>query len=246
MLFLTHSDINALHDQETLLPKLSSLELYLGDQGVDVLFQGSLDPSGELPNSYVKIHSERQIDRSVFRLLEINSLNLTRLWFFDVNKSEYKNIVHILNKGCLKNLTDLGIVMWRFAKQEKMEESMSKAVDPEGRQAVIVAKGNLPDRLPGVRLQNVTRLAMHRIVCTMHHLYWMTKRSDLSRLDTLDISHSSDISGTLSILLCHKFPMLHTLVLSDCGLSSTDLRSLAEANRKGRLPKTQSLRYLEE
>ena len=49
------------------------------------------------------------------------------------------------------------------------------------------------------------------------------------------------MSGTLSILLCHSFPSLNTLILSDCGLNSLDLNSLAKASAKGRLPELKHL-----
>ena len=49
------------------------------------------------------------------------------------------------------------------------------------------------------------------------------------------------MTGTLSILLCHKFRLLHTLVLSNCGLNSADLMSLAQASVKGRLSELKHL-----
>ena len=68
-----------------------------------------------------------------------------------------------------------------------------------------------------------------------------TRTPVLTRLHKLDISHSSGVTGVLSILLCHSFPVLETLILSDCWLNSDDLRSLAQANKKGRLPKLKHL-----
>ena len=52
----------------------------------------------------------------------------------------------------------------------------------------------------------------------------------------LDISYSSGITGNLSVLLDHSFPSLNSLILSDCGLNSQDLCSLAQASVEGRLP----------
>ena len=51
----------------------------------------------------------------------------------------------------------------------------------------------------------------------------------------MDISHSTGITGCLSILLCHKLSSLETLILHDCGLNSHDARNLAQANVGGRL-----------
>ena len=61
-------------------------------------------------------------------------------------------------------------------------------------------------------------------------------------LRTLDISSSSDIDCHLSTLLHYQFPVLTSLILSNCGLVSRDLRSLAQANAEGRLPE---LKYLD-
>ena len=61
------------------------------------------------------------------------------------------------------------------------------------------------------------------------------------KLQILDISHSSGITGTLSTLVGQTFPCLTTLVLSDCGLNSEDLRALAKGNVEGRLPELRHL-----
>ena len=49
------------------------------------------------------------------------------------------------------------------------------------------------------------------------------------------------MTGTLSILLCHSFPSLDTLILSDCAVNSDDLSSLAQATVKLRLPQLRHL-----
>ena len=50
-------------------------------------------------------------------------------------------------------------------------------------------------------------------------------------LHKLDMSNSS-IGGNLSIVLCHNFPSVRTLVLSNCELTSQDVESLTIANIK--------------
>ena len=57
----------------------------------------------------------------------------------------------------------------------------------------------------------------------------------------MDISHSSHVTGNLFILLLHSFPSLNSLALSDCGLNSQDLCSLAQGSVEGRLPKLKHL-----
>ena len=86
-----------------------------------------------------------------------------------------------------------------------------------------------------VNFSRLHSLTLHRGISNINHLYMLTKNSVLTRLHKLDISHSSVITGSLSILLCHSFPELRTLVLRDCGLNSPDFRNLAQANVKGRM-----------
>ena len=97
-----------------------------------------------------------------------------------------------------------------------------------------------------IETRTLTHLSLHNVIQSMRHLDALTKSANenhfLTNLQKLDISHSSGIRGVLSILLCHSFPSLNTLLLNDCGLSSQDLRSLAKANVKGRLP---AIRHLD-
>ena len=79
-------------------------------------------------------------------------------------------------------------------------------------------------------------LIIHRFIRSMFMLYKFTQIPVLMQLRYLDISHSSGVTGVLSILLCHSFPKLSSLILSDCGLNSDDLSYLVEADQKGRLP----------
>ena len=73
-------------------------------------------------------------------------------------------------------------------------------------------------------------------------LTWISQNLIDRKLWKIDISHSSGISGNLSVLLCHHFLLLNSLILSDCRLNSTDLRHLSQARVEGRLPQ---LKYLD-
>ena len=121
---------------------------------------------------------------------------------------------------------------------------------------VTVNAGNLPglnelglamvqdsstDYVTEIRQQTLTHLTLHDVIKTMKHFYVMTKSACLTNLQKLNISHSSGITGVPSILLCHSFPSLSTLMLNDCGFNSQDLRSLAEASVKGRIPELKHL-----
>ena len=59
------------------------------------------------------------------------------------------------------------------------------------------------------------------------------RSSEISKLDT---SHSLGMAGSLSVMLTKHFQSLTSLVVSDCGLVSDDLSSLAKAGSQGRLP----------
>ena len=63
----------------------------------------------------------------------------------------------------------------------------------------------------------------------------------VQKLRKLDVSRSSGITGNLSLLLRQSFPSLNSLILSNCGLNSQDLCSMAQASVEGRLPSLNSL-----
>ena len=100
----------------------------------------------------------------------------------------------------------------------------------------LIAQAEELEWLPPVNVPSLTHLTLQRFICTVQHLYMVTESAVLTQLQKLDITHSSGISGTLSMLMCHSFPLLDTLILNDCGLNSKVLSSLAEASVKDRLP----------
>ena len=61
-----------------------------------------------------------------------------------------------------------------------------------------------------------------------------------TRLYNLDISYNA-IRGSLSYLLCQKFPFLESLKLRGCYLNDEIVRILAEASVENNLPKLQHL-----
>ena len=82
----------------------------------------------------------------------------------------------------------------------------------------------------------LTHLGISKIEWSLSDTRLLAEYVKLQMANKLDISHSSGITGNLSVLLCHSFPSLNSLVLSDCGLNSQGLCSLAQANVEGRLP----------
>ena len=105
-------------------------------------------------------------------------------------------------------------------------------------------ENNLPNRFGenSVRsLTGVESLALHSCISNHDDLTTMIRHTSLRRLSYLDISRSLGIAGNLCILLRDRFPSLNTLILSNCELNTNDLRSLADANMEGRLPRLRHL-----
>ena len=166
---------------------------------------------------------------NILTLSSVSSSNLTCLWQHNMTLSQYEDMV--ANIGSLQNVNDLGISM----AQNPIDVQIIKA----GGGGVMLYHST--DHLR-IYPPFLTQLFLHNAIRIMYDLYMVTRSSVLTNLHKLDISRSSGITGTLSILLCHRLVSLDTLIMSRCGLNSNDLQSLAKANVKGRL---QSLRHLD-
>ena len=88
-------------------------------------------------------------------------------------------------------------------------------------------------------LVRIKSLVLHNCVDNRKTLGDIGKKC--GSLTFLDITHCEVISGHLPRLLANSFPLLTSLVLSDCYLNSEDVKSLAEAKEKGRLPQLKHL-----
>ena len=167
--------------------------------------------------------------------------SLTKLYLHDVYKEEYIEIIKALNKGIMPNLTQLGIYMWRFvAVHKNVQIPIGQLVYCE-KLLMLFLQVDEVEYLPYLKVRNLTHLTLQRFICSTHHLYMVTKTTCLTSLIKLDITHSEGISGSLAILLCHNFPSLQSMILSDCRLKSQDLNILAQACAKGRLPELRHL-----
>ena len=142
--------------------------------------------------------------------------NLKSVWLHGLDISSYQIVLVTVNTGNLPGLNELGLAM--------VEDSTQNT-----------------DYIKPIEHQTLTHLTLHNVIRTMKHLYTISKSKCLTNLQKLDISHSLGLRGSLSILLCHSLLSLDTLILKNCGLSSQDLRSLAEANVKGRIPELKHL-----
>ena len=68
----------------------------------------------------------------------------------------------------------------------------------------------------------------------------------LPSLQILDLSRNESISGQLTLLFTHTWPVLQELHLKWCDLTVEDIRALGEANSQGYLPSLQELPGLDE
>ena len=222
-----------------LFPKLKSLALSLSDELDDKQGFRLIPVDSVYTNTSSKW--QRFIDADLYSIFKVPWLSLTKLYLHDVYKEEYREIVKALNKGIIPNLTHLGIYIWRHvAVHKNVQIPIGQLVYPK-KLLMLFLQVNEVEYLPYLKLRNLTHLALQRFICSVHHLYMVTKTRCLTSLLKLDISHSAGISGCLSILLCHSFPELQTLILSDCGLNSKDLSGIAQACVKGRLPELNHL-----
>ena len=79
------------------------------------------------------------------------------------------------------------------------------------------------------------------------HLYELKRQAGgnggvFRELQAIDMSQNPNISGHLSLFMCHNFPDLHIFVLRKCALRSEDMSSLSQASSEGKL---RELRHLD-
>ena len=215
--FLRKVDIDILSKHEDLLPWLTSLQVYLGPKPRD--------------GDQVPMFSGQHIlkEGTVSKVL---NKALTKLWLHDVRPCHFDDITGFVNSKTLPKLTHLGISTWRIIEPI----AYLKVVLP----ILVVAEETIMQHvvlwIGTFDFSDLQRLMIHGFIRSMRLLYMFIQTPALTQLEKLDISHSSGVTGVLSILLCHSFPKLSTLILSNCELNSHDLNCLAHANLKGRLP----------
>ena len=162
-------------------------------------------------------------DGSLISTLKTTWRQLTNLALFKTTKKVYREVVSLINSSNLPSLTQLCFLMWPQVEKCKMEMVPSQVQQSDS-------------ELPPVNLSTLTSLALQKFVSTQSDLVVAALSAEFSNVPKLDISHSSHISGRLIILVDHRFSSLNTLILSDCGLNSTDLKSLAQASTNSKLP----------
>ena len=140
--------------------------------------------------------------------------NMNALCLYNSSEEFYQNFILCLNQGNLPNLTEFSM---SFLERNKSGKKKAFSLFP-------------------VMVPTLTDLTLPRFIHSPELLHITARSATYSRLHKLDISHSSGIAGNLSILLRHNLSSLTSLILSDCGLNSQDLCSLAKASVEARLP----------
>ena len=163
------------------------------------------------------------------------SENLTRLWLHDIDPSFYCDVIECVRKRRLPRLKELGVSTW--TKSDKTDPKRP----PNNLIGVDLMSFSIFQWIQGTEFPDIESLAFNRFIRSMEMLCHFSWTPVLTNLRKLDISHSSNISGCLSLLMCHRFASLEILILSNCGLSNTDLFNLAQASLRGRLPELKHL-----
>ena len=223
---LEQSDVPFLAAENGFLPNLTTL-----------FFGFSIKPS-ELANRMPCCKKEHVIDESVFSIFGQHWPLLTTLSLHGLCKQQYKRIVPVLNTTFLPNLSDLAVHMWQHAAMwRKQQVQILTYAEAQTTPLILWEEIDQIDKMPEIKHSRLTHLTLQRFVCAATHLHSVALGALSCKLQKLDISHSSHVTGCLFILVGHSFPSLHTLILSDCQLNSRDLRNLAKACTKRKLPK---------
>ena len=231
--FLDRPDIDVLLPHEHVLPKLTSLYLFLGSSS-DIVEREQLE--GLFPTD---TPIRRKIDVPLITLFSVQWPSLRKLWLYDMNKSERNEIVKMINKNSLPNLTELGISMWSLARKQRSQQCKMQITVSFGSPGRFVIRQSLDFIVPVCK--NLTHLTLQKYIYSMFHLDALAQCIVPMQLKTLNISQSSGITGNLTKLFQRRSPSVHTLILSNCNLNLEDLRGLAKANVEQKLPQLSHL-----
>ena len=141
--------------------------------------------------------------------------NLKQLLIFQINEDFYAKFITYAECSNTPNIKTKGLSIERF---EDFEKFPTLAAMPM-----------------------LTDLIFSKTYWSECDLAKIAENAIVLKLSKLDVSHSSGITGNLSVILCHSLPSLNSLILSNCGLNSQDLCSMAQASVEGRVPELKHL-----
>ena len=168
---------------------------------------------------------------SVFNIMFQSALsNIKTLSLGEVSKQDYRSIAVAINNGNLPKLTKLHISM-----KEGYNRTLRNAAARKSKRKYDMKKLN------SIGTASLTDLSLLTFVCSRIHLQTAASSARKSAVTKLDISHTYGICGNLSKMFSEGFPSLKDLILSDCGLNSLDLSTLAKASSEDKLPALTSL-----
>ena len=170
---------------------------------------------------------KQEIDETrPYPVFDVDWPHLETLQIRELSWCEYAGIINCLNDRKFPQLKHLFI--------SQVEKRMFVLPETAG-----LSAGT--DCLPDFDLSLLTHLNLRSFIFSVEWLNAITLILNFAELHSLDITRSVGITGALTLLLCHRFPSLHTLILRDCMLNEEDLKSLAQASSKDRLPKLKHL-----
>ena len=153
-------------------------------------------------------------------ILQSSLQNIEKLTLHDIDREVYECIATTINAGKVPNLTHLSVSF--------LEVSSETTHNSE------VVRTSL--RFPALK-----HLTLNRFVSSPSDVNTVASNARNSEVTELDISHSSRLTGALSVMFRQHFPSLTSLVLSDCGLNCDDLDSLAQASSEDGLSELKHL-----
>ena len=154
-------------------------------------------------------------------ILQMSLQNINTLTLHDVDRDDYECVATAINAGKVPNLTHLNISFLEISNEI-----------PDSTEELIRTSLDFPP---------LNHLSLNRFVTSPANAHNVALSARNSEVTKLDISHSSGLTGILSVMLREHFPFLTNLVVSDCGLNLDDLKSLAEASSEGRLSELKHL-----
>ena len=185
---------------------------------------------------------------------QLKHLNLYRSIFSRRDLEALFNVIVAGSTGSFPELTSLAISANDETPLDLLLQASSITLtqlflDTTNVEAYEVAYGKMPlqnvkscrIRLDFSAIMLFKSLSLHGCLVDVNDLSTITKNLNHDSIMRLDFSRNTAIRENLSKLLSHTFSSLHTLVLSDCGLTSEDLSSLRLANISSKLPELKHL-----
>ena len=142
--------------------------------------------------------------------------NLTSLSVKDMTEWSIRQLLNAINQSRLTHLMKLCVSLMQNEKCDlrKLE----------------------PDKIPLLE-----HFCVQRCIASKEDLEHLSCLTKFWSLQTLDISHSRQIAGNLSILINQHFRSLENLILHDCELNEQDLINLDRANEERRISRLENL-----